>query len=166
MINKIIPRAEVSRLGERLRQQGRRIAFANGCFDLLHVGHVRFLQGAHAQGDVLVVGVNSDRAVSALKGPGRPLLPQEARAELVAAFESVDYVVVFDDLTAEGMLRDLRPDAHCKGTDYAEDTVPERMVAAQFGITVRIVGDTKNHSTRDILAEIVRRGQRAVTSDE
>jgi rfaE bifunctional protein nucleotidyltransferase chain/domain len=157
---KIISRGEVSALGERLRREGRRVAFANGCFDLLHVGHVRFLRGAREQGDVLVVGVNSDRAVAALKGPGRPLLPENARAELVAALESVNYVVVFDDLTAEGILRDLRPDLHCKGTDYAEDTVPERKVTAQFGGTVRIVGDAKNHSTREILAEIVRRSQR------
>lgn len=160
MSGKIISRGEVSGLGERLRREGRRVAFANGCFDLLHVGHVRYLQGAREQGDVLVVGVNSDRAVAALKGPGRPLLPENARAELVAALESVNFVVVFDDLTAESILRDLRPDLHCKGTDYSEDTVPERKVTAQFGGTVRIVGDAKNHSTREILAEIVRRSQR------
>jgi D-glycero-beta-D-manno-heptose 1-phosphate adenylyltransferase len=134
-----------------------RIAFANGCFDLLHVGHVRYLQGAREQGDTLVVGVNSDRAVTALKGPGRPLLSEAARAELVAALESVDYVVIFNDLTAEGVLADLRPDVHCKGTDYREDNVPERAVTAKYGGTVRIVGDAKNHSTREILAEIVRK---------
>jgi rfaE bifunctional protein nucleotidyltransferase chain/domain len=150
-------RAEVSVLGERLRQQGRRIAFANGCFDLLHVGHVRYLQGAKEQGDVLVVGVNSDRAVRALKGPGRPLLPAEARAELVAALESTDYVVIFDDLRAETILRDLRPHVHCKGTDYSPQTVPERAVVESLGGTVRIVGDSKSHSTREILAEIARR---------
>jgi rfaE bifunctional protein nucleotidyltransferase chain/domain len=151
---KIIPRAEVSSLGERLRHEGKRIAFANGCFDVLHVGHVRYLQDAARQGDVLVVGVNSDRAVRALKGAGRPLLPDQARVELVAALESVDYVVVFDDLTAEGILRDLRPHVQCKGTDYSAQSVPERAVMESLGGTVRIVGDGKSHSTRALLAEI------------
>jgi len=111
----IVPRSEVAALGSRLRREGKRIAFANGCFDLVHVGHIRFLQGARECGDVLVVGVNSDRAVTELKGPGRPLLPADARAELVAALESVDHVVVFDDTTAEAVLRDLAPDVQCKG---------------------------------------------------
>lgn len=159
----IISGADLVALGERLRHEGRRIAFANGCFDVLHVGHVRYLQGAREQGDVLVVGVNSDRAVAALKGPGRPLLSAEARCELVAALECVDYVVVFDELTAEGVLRDLRPDVHCKGTDYSEETVPEREVMRGLGGVVRIVGDTKNHSTRDLLAKIAKR---TVTSDK
>lgn len=159
----IISGADLVALGERLRHEGRRIAFANGCFDVLHVGHVRYLQGAREQGDVLVVGVNSDRAVAALKGPGRPLLSAEARCELVAALECVDYVVVFDELTAEGVLRDLRPDIHCKGTDYSEETVPEREVMRGLGGVVRIVGDTKNHSTRDLLAKIAKR---TVTSDK
>jgi rfaE bifunctional protein nucleotidyltransferase chain/domain len=146
----------------------RRIAFANGCFDLLHVGHVRYLQGAREQGDVLVVGVNSDRSVAALKGPGRPLLSAEARCELVAALECVDYVVIFDELNAENVLRDLRPDVHCKGTDYSEETVPEREVMKALGGVVRIVGDTKNHSTRDLLARIrtVTSDRRGGTSDE
>jgi D-glycero-beta-D-manno-heptose 1-phosphate adenylyltransferase len=154
---RIIPRSEASALGERLRREGKRISFANGCFDLLHAGHVRYLEGAREQGDVLVVGVNSDRAVRALKGAGRPLLPAEARAELVAALESVDYVIVFDDTTAESILRDLRPDVQCKGTDYSELTVPEREVMKSLGGTVRIVGDAKGHSTRRMLAAIARR---------
>jgi len=162
---KIIPRAEVATLGERLRRAGKRVAFANGCFDLLHVGHVRFLQGAREQGDVLVVGVNSDRAVSALKGAGRPLLSEEARAELVAALECVDYVVIFDDLTAEGILRDLRPHVQCKGTDYSAESVPEGAVMKSLGAAVRIVGDAKNHSTRQLLAEIAKR-LKAVTTEE
>ena len=162
MSAKIIPRPEVRALGMQLREDGSRIAFANGCFDLLHVGHVRYLQAAREQGDVLVVGVNGDRAVTALKGEGRPLLPAEARAELVAALESVDYVVVFDDVTAESLLRDLRPHVHCKGTDYTEETVPEREVMKSLGGIVRIVGDSKTHSTRELLAGIVR----AVTSDK
>lgn len=148
---------DVVALGERLRREGKRITFANGCFELLHVGHVRFLQGAREQGDVLVVGVNSDRAVRALKGPGRPLLPEAARVELLAALACVDYVVVFDDDTAERILRDLRPHVQCKGTDYTEENVPERHVMRELGGAVRIVGDAKSHSTRDILAEIVRR---------
>lgn len=131
--------------------------FANGCFDILHVGHVRFLQAAKEHGDVLVVGVNSDEAVTALKGEGRPLLPSEVRAELVAALEVVDYVVVFDDLTAEGVLRDLRPHVHCKGTDYSEENVPEREVMKDLGGVIRIVGDAKSHSTRELLAEIARK---------
>ncbi len=131
--------------------------FANGCFDVLHVGHVRYLQGGRAQGDVLVVGVNDDRSVAALKGPGRPLLSVQARCELVAALESVDYVVVFDELSAEGVLRDLRPDVHCKGTDYSEETVPEREVMKSLGGIVRIVGDPKDHSTRELLAEMAKK---------
>jgi len=155
---KIIPRLEAGALGRRLRAEGLRVVFANGCFDLLHVGHVRYLQGSRAEGDVLVVGVNSDRAVGVLKGPGRPLLPAEARAELVASLESVSYVMIFDDLTVEGVLRDLRPDVHCKGTDYTEGTVPERDVMRELGGEIRIVGDAKNHSTRQIMARIAEGG--------
>ncbi len=163
MNEKILPRAHLVALGERLRCEGRRIVLANGCFELLHVGHVRYLQAARAEGDVLVVAVNSDRAVSGLKGPGRPLLPAEARVELVAALECVDYAVIFDDLTAEGVLRDLRPHVHCKGTDYTAESVPERAVMAELGGTVRIVGDPKSHSTRDILAEIRKRSKTAAS---
>jgi D-glycero-beta-D-manno-heptose 1-phosphate adenylyltransferase len=150
----MVPRAEAAALGERLREEGLLVVFANGCFDLFHVGHVRYLEGARQQGDVLVVGVNSDRSVRQLKGEGRPLLPEDARAELLAAMECVDYVVVFDDLTAEKLLRDLRPDVHCKGTDYTEATVPEREVVRRWGGRVVIVGDPKDHSTRDVLARI------------
>ncbi|MHB8652317.1 MAG: adenylyltransferase/cytidyltransferase family protein [Terriglobia bacterium] len=160
MSDKMIPRAEVSALGARLRREGRRIVFANGCFDLLHVGHVRYLQGAKEQGDVLVVGVNSDRTVRELKGEGRPLLPAEARAELIAALESTDYILIFDEPTAADVLLDLRPHVHCKGTDYSEETVPERDVMKSLGGTVRIVGDAKDHSTREVLSEIVRRSQK------
>lgn len=157
---KMVARKDVAALGDRLRREGRRIAFANGCFDLLHVGHVRYLEDARRQADVLVVGVNSDRSVNALKGPNRPVLPAESRVELVAALEAVDYVVIFDDLTAEAILRDLRPDVHCKGTDYSEATVPERAVMESLAGAVRIVGDAKSHSTRDLLTEIVRRFRR------
>ena len=155
----VVPCEEVRALGDRLRREGRRIAFANGCFDILHVGHVRYLQEARRSGDVLVVGVNSDRAVAALKGGGRPILPAEARAELVAALQSVDYVVIFDSLTAAEILLDLLPNVHCKGTDYSEQTVPEREIVKSFGGEVRIVGDPKTHSTRELLAEISRRSR-------
>ena len=154
MSGKLIPRTEVVALSQRLRNEGRQVVFANGCFDLFHVGHVRYLEGARQQGDVLVVGVNSDRSVHQLKGEGRPLLPEDARAELLAAMECVDYVVIFDDATAESILRDLRPHVHCKGTDYTEATVPEREVIKDWGGRVAIVGDSKDHSTRDLLARI------------
>ncbi|HLI30427.1 MAG TPA: adenylyltransferase/cytidyltransferase family protein [Terriglobia bacterium] len=157
---KIISRTEVAALGDRLRREGRVIAFANGCFDLLHVGHVRFLRSAKEQGDVLVVGVNSDRAVTELKGKGRPLMQEQARAELVAAVEYTDYVVIFDEFTAEEVLRDLRPHVHCKGTDYTEATVPEKHVMEQLGGDVRIVGDPKSHSTRELIVDIKRRFRR------
>jgi rfaE bifunctional protein nucleotidyltransferase chain/domain len=159
MSGTLIPREEVRALGDRLRREGRRIAFANGCFDILHVGHVRYLEEARRTGDVLVVGVNGDRAVTALKGEGRPILPAEGRAEMVAALESVDYVVIFDGLTAAEILLDLLPHVHCKGTDYSAETVPEREVVKGFGGDVRIVGDAKNHSTRELLAEISRRAE-------
>jgi len=154
-----IPRQDVSALGERLRREGRRIAFANGCFDILHAGHVRYLEAARKCGDVLVVGVNSDASVAALKGPGRPILPAEGRAELVAAVESVDYVVIFEERTAAQILLDLRPDVHCKGTDYSQETVPERDVVKSYGGAIAIVGDAKHHSTRDLLAQIARRAR-------
>jgi len=153
----IIPREAAAELGAQLRRAGRRIAFANGCFDVLHAGHVRYLQAAKQQGDILVVGVNSDPSVAALKGPGRPLLPAEARAELVAALEPVDYVVIFDELNVEPLLSELRPDVHCKGPDYTVETVPEGALAKKLGISVAIVGDPKDHSTRGMLAEIARR---------
>ncbi len=153
----ILPREGVTELGAELRRAGHRVAFANGCFDVLHAGHVRYLQAAKQQGDVLVVGVNSDRSVLTLKGPGRPLLPAEARAELVAALEPVDYVVIFEELNVQAILSELRPDVHCKGPDYTAETVPEAALARELGIAVTIVGDPKDHSTRGILAEIVRR---------
>jgi D-glycero-beta-D-manno-heptose 1-phosphate adenylyltransferase len=153
----LVPRDQVRALGERLRAEGRRISFANGCFDILHVGHVRYLEEARTCGDVLVVGGNSDRTVRKLKGQGRPVLPEEGRAELVAALESVDYVVIFDQLTAAEVLLDLLPHVHCKGTDYTKESVPEREVVKSFGGEIRIVGDPKNHSTRELLTEISRR---------
>jgi rfaE bifunctional protein nucleotidyltransferase chain/domain len=136
------------------RARGRRVVMANGCFDVLHVGHVRYLEGARREGDVLVVCVNSDSSERRLKGAGRPVLPQDARAQLVAALRCVDYVVIFDDRTVEPLLQALRPDVHAKGTDYTAETVPERDVAAKLGIRVAIVGDPKDHSTTELLARL------------
>jgi D-glycero-beta-D-manno-heptose 1-phosphate adenylyltransferase len=138
----------------RDRAAGRTVALANGCFDLLHVGHVRYLQSAAAEGDRLVVAVNDDRSVNALKGPGRPVQPAADRAELVAALRGVDYVVVFGDLTVERLLLLLKPDVHCKGTDYTVDSVPERAVVLGYGGRTAIVGDPKQHNTRELLARI------------
>jgi rfaE bifunctional protein nucleotidyltransferase chain/domain len=138
----------------RDRGAGRTVAFANGCFDLLHVGHVRYLQASAQEADRLIVAVNDDASVAALKGEGRPILPAPERAELVAALRCVDYVVVFADANVERLLRLVTPDVHCKGTDYTVDTVPERAVVAQFGGRTAIVGDRKSHATRELLARI------------
>jgi rfaE bifunctional protein nucleotidyltransferase chain/domain len=136
------------------RAEGRTIAFANGCFDVLHVGHVRYLADAKAQADRLVVAINDDTSVRALKGPGRPILNGADRAEMIAALESVDYVVLFPDTDVNRLLRLLKPDVHCKGTDYTPDTVPERETVLAYGGRIAIVGDPKNHSTRDMLRRI------------
>lgn len=136
------------------RAQGRTIAFANGCFDVLHVGHIRYLAGAKAQADRLIVAINEDVSVKALKGPGRPLLGAADRAEMVAALESVDYVVLFSDRDVSRLLRLLKPDVHCKGTDYTAETVPERDTVLAYGGRIAIVGDPKDHSTRDLVARI------------
>jgi rfaE bifunctional protein nucleotidyltransferase chain/domain len=138
----------------RDRAAGRTVAFANGCFDLLHVGHVRYLQGAAAEADRLVVAVNDDRSVAALKGAGRPILTASDRAELVAALRGVDYVVVFGEANVERLLRMVTPDVHCKGTDYTVDSVPERAVVAEYGGRTAIVGDPKSHATRELLKRI------------
>ena len=138
----------------RDRVAGRTVAFANGCFDLLHVGHVRYLRAAAAEADRLIVAVNDDRSVAGLKGEGRPILPASDRAELVAALRCVDYVVVFGDADVERLLLLVKPDVHCKGTDYTSDTVPERAVVAGYGGRTAIVGDPKSHATRELLARI------------
>jgi rfaE bifunctional protein nucleotidyltransferase chain/domain len=138
----------------RLRAAGRTIAFANGCFDLLHVGHVRYLEAAAAEADVLIVAVNDDESVRGLKGEGRPILAAEERAELVAALRAVDLVTIFSEPTVSVLLAAIRPDVHCKGTDYTVDTVPERETVRAYGGRVAIVGDPKDHSTRDLLARI------------
>jgi D-glycero-beta-D-manno-heptose 1-phosphate adenylyltransferase len=139
---------------EAARSAGRTVALANGCFDVLHVGHVRYLAGARAEADVLVVAVNGDASVRRLKGPGRPLLPEGDRALLVAALASVDHVLVFPEDDVGALLLALRPDVHCKGTDYAPDTVPERDVVRSYGGRVAIVGDAKDHDTRQLIKRV------------
>ena len=136
------------------RESGRTVAFANGIFDVLHVGHVRYLAGAAAQADTLVVAINNDDSALALKGPGRPILSAADRAELVAALEDVDYVVLFSDPDVHRLLRLIKPDVHCKGTDYTPDTVPERETVLACGGRIAIVGDPKDHSTRDLVRRI------------
>jgi rfaE bifunctional protein nucleotidyltransferase chain/domain len=136
------------------RREGKTVALANGCFDVLHVGHVRYLEGARAEADVLVVGVNGDASVRRLKGEGRPVMPAVDRALLVAALRAVDHVVVFEEDDVTPLLRTLQPDVHCKGTDYTTDTVPERDVVRAYGGRVAIVGDPKDHHTRALLARV------------
>ncbi len=149
--------AEAGRLAERLRADGKRIVLANGCFDLLHVGHIRYLDAARRLGDVLFVGINGDAAVARLKGRGRPLMPAGERVELLSALRAVDHVVVFDDDTADTLIAAIRPDVHAKGTDYTPDSVPERETVRAHGGRVAIVGDPKDHATRDVIGEIARR---------
>ena len=145
---------QLDALVTRARAAGRRVAFANGCFDLLHVGHVRYLQAAAREGDVLVVGINDDESVKALKGAGRPVTPGLDRAEVVAAVRGVDYVTLFSGPDVADLLKRLRPDVHCKGTDYTVETVPEREVVRGYGGRIAIVGDPKDHSTRDLLRRL------------
>jgi len=152
--SKIIDRSALSQLGAKLHDKGKKIVLANGCFDILHVGHVRYLAGARAEGDVLVVGVNADSGVKGLKGPGRPVLNETARATLVAALREVDYVLIFPEANVEALLAELRPNVHAKGTDYTAETVPERAAADRLGIRVAIVGDPKQHSTKELLQSV------------
>jgi rfaE bifunctional protein nucleotidyltransferase chain/domain len=151
---KIVSREKLATLLAAAKQRGQHIVLANGIFDTLHVGHTRYLAGAKAEGDILVVAVNSDSSARLLKGPGRPILDEQARALLVAAIHTVDYVVIFSELNVEKLLEEFRPDVHAKGTDYTADSVPERAVAARLGIRVAIVGDPKDHSTRSLLDAI------------
>lgn len=150
----VLSREELIEHVAAAKANGARVVFANGCFDVLHVGHVRYLQGARELGDVLIVGINSDEQVAIQKGAGRPVLPASERAELVAALESVTYVTIFDEPTVEQLLLALKPDVHAKGTDYTIDTVPERDVVRSYGGQVAIVGDPKDHSTSAIIARL------------
>ena len=150
----VLSREELKKRIAAARENGARIVFANGCFDVLHVGHVRYLAGARELGDVLIVGINSDEQVALQKGAGRPVLPANERAEIVAALESVSYVTIFDEPTVEELLLALKPDVHAKGTDYTTDTVPERDVVRSYGGQVAIVGDPKDHSTSAIISRL------------
>jgi D-glycero-beta-D-manno-heptose 1-phosphate adenylyltransferase len=149
--SKILERQQLRARVDEWRRIGERIVLANGNFDLLHVGHVRYLRGAKELGGKLVVAINSDESVRALKGEGRPVMPAEERAEIVAALGDVDAVVVFPELDVRALIREIRPDIQAKGTDYTVDSVPERDAVAQYGGRVAIVGDPKNHSTSEIL---------------
>jgi len=150
----ILPEADLLSAVARDRADGRTIAFANGWFVLLHVGHVRYLQAAALEADRLIVAINDDPSVASLKGAGRPILAASARAALVAALRGVSYVVIFGDANVERLLSAIRPDVHCKGTDYTVDTVPERAVVQAYGGRTAIVGDPKNHATRELLAKL------------
>ena len=149
--SKILSRDQLREKVEQWRRAAERIILANGNFDLLHVGHVRYLRGAKALGGKLVVAINSDRSVRALKGEGRPIMPEQERAEIVSALADVDAVIVFPELDVRSIIREIRPDIHAKGADYTADTVPERDVVADCGGRVAIVGDSKDHSTSEII---------------
>ncbi len=147
------------RLVADAKKARKRVVLANGCFDLIHVGHVRYLEGSKAAGDLLVVAVNDDRSVAALKGPDRPFMNAAERVELVAAMQAVDLVIVFEEETVASLIETLRPDIHCKGTDYTEQSVPEREEMKRIGGVTKIVGDPKNHSTRDLIGLLRKRFQ-------
>jgi rfaE bifunctional protein nucleotidyltransferase chain/domain len=152
--NKILPFEQLALKVSEHKNRGERVVLANGCFDVLHVGHARYLEGARREGEVLVVAINSDQSLRSLKGEGRPVLPADARARLVGGFAAVSYVVIFDEPDVTRLLSILRPDVHAKGTDYTADTVPERETARRLGVRIAIVGDPKRHSTRDLLARL------------
>lgn len=154
---KLIPLPTARELTAQARAEGRTVVVANGAFDLLHVGHVRYLAAARELGDLLIVAVNSDRSVRSYKGPTRPVVPEGERLEILAHLDCVDWLVVFDEATVAEVLRQLRPDVHAKGTDYTPDTVPERDVVAAWGGRTVVCGDPKDHATSDLIGEIVRR---------
>ncbi|MFC1850750.1 adenylyltransferase/cytidyltransferase family protein [candidate division CSSED10-310 bacterium] len=156
MQNKIVSLEQMDTILQQAKSAGKRIVFTNGCFDLLHVGHLRSLTEAKNIGDILIVGLNDDQSVSHLKGPGRPLFPDFERAELVAGFECVDFVVIFSGETVAELLQRFKPHVHAKGTDYTQDTVPERAVVQSYGGQIAITGDPKMHSSSDVLTEISR----------
>ena len=149
----VTPQQLVTRVSDD-RARGLTHAFANGAFDLLHVGHIRYLEAAKREADRLIVAINDDESIRGLKGPSRPVLPQADRAELVAALRAVDYVVIFSEPTVTALLELLEPDVHCKGTDYTVDTVPERATVRAYGGRIAIVGDPKDHSTSDLLTRL------------
>ena len=159
--SKLLPLESLEPVIAALKASGKMVVFANGCFDLLHVGHIRYLQSARQLGDLLIVGLNSDESVRRLKGPQRPLMPEDERAEILAALACVDFIVIFQESTVERLLKVLKPDIQCKGTDYTEETVPEREVVRSYGGRVAIAGDPKDHSTRDLIQDILNKSSGA-----
>lgn len=153
----VISRSDLSGWARDIRQRGQSIVLANGCFDLIHVGHIRYLAGAKDLADILIVGINSDERVRDLKGPGRPYIPELERAEIIASISCVDAVTIFDELTVEELLRNIRPDFHAKGTDYTTESVPERDIVRELGGRVAIVGDPKDHSSTDLIRKVADR---------
>lgn len=156
-MKKIYDRKALAEQVARWKDAGDKVVFTNGCFDLLHVGHIRYLHGAKELGNKLVVGVNGDDSVRKLKGEGRPLMPADERAEILSALSDVDAVVIFPEPDVRALLRELKPDIHAKGTDYTEESVPERAVVAEFGGRVAIVGDPKDHSTTALIDQLKRK---------
>jgi rfaE bifunctional protein nucleotidyltransferase chain/domain len=154
VVGKIVERAKLAEVVATWRAAGETVTLANGCFDLLHVGHVRYLQAARELGGKLIVAINSDRSVRELKGAGRPAMPENERAEIIAALACVDAVVIFDEPDVRALIREIRPDIQAKGTDYTEESVPERDEVMAYGGRVAITGDAKNHSTSEILAKL------------
>jgi rfaE bifunctional protein nucleotidyltransferase chain/domain len=152
--NKIVSPKDAYMFSQKLKKEGKTVVFANGCFDLLHVGHIRYLYEAKSKGDVLFVGINSDESVKKLKGEGRPYTPAEERAEILSALSFTDYIFVFEELDVKEILKKLLPHFHAKGTDYTEETVPEKDVAEQLGIKVIICGDKKEHSSSWMIGKI------------
>lgn len=152
--HKVLSRPALLEMAQRVRAAGRTIAMANGCFDLIHVGHIRYLTASAAEADVLVVAINADDSVRELKGAGRPFMPAEERAEIIAALEPVDYVTLFEERSPVELIRALKPDVQCKGTDYTADSVPEAAVVRSYGGRVAIVGDPKDHSTTELAARL------------
>jgi len=154
MMKKICSLSNLPNLVKKLKKDNKKIIFANGCFDVLHVGHIRYLEEARSLGDILIVGINNDKSESQLKGQGRPIMQEEDRIEIVAALECVNYIVLFSDFTVENLLKIIKPAIHAKGTDYTVETVPERDIVLSYGGQVAITGDRKNHSTTDIISKI------------
>lgn len=155
MCNKILKREILGKITEKLKKQGKKVIFANGCFDLIHVGHIRFLKAARAKGDILVVGLNSDESVREIKGLGRPIIKQKDRALILSSFSFVDYITIFNESDVRKTLKIIKPTYHAKGTDYTKETVPEKEISKRLGIKIIIVGDKKRHSTRDLIKTIV-----------
>jgi rfaE bifunctional protein nucleotidyltransferase chain/domain len=156
MMAPILDRPQLIETITNKRQNGAKIVLANGCFDLFHVGHIRYLAGAKALGDILIVGINSDEQVRKLKGKNRPLMPENERAEIVSALRFVDFVTIFPEPTVTELIRAIRPDFHAKGTDYTTETVPEREIVREYGGQVAIVGDPKDHSSTELIGKVGR----------